>query len=179
MPDNNEQSQSHLTEAIRSLRLRHLLQAILPFAPTVMMIDCHEHLVRWVAARTDWVVAIDHSLPRLERSHGFEPLVHGWDPDNLDTFHGTLAEYIESPDAWGWRLGFDLVVADGVLAQALEPALELARMRGWAPWILAAASLTELRAAPAGEENKEAFLGLFEKVIICEDDGDAVIVLGR
>ncbi len=205
MPNNNEQPQSHLNEAIRSLRLRHLLTIILPFAPNVMTIDCHEHLVRWIAERTGWVVAIDRSLERLgigstvclrdspgvefwvvgftdegevmlrdHRGTSWHPpakveCVRRFEPDNVDLFRGTLAEYIDSPDAWDLRLGFDLVIDDGVLARATDPALELKCMKEWAPWVLAA----------AGEEKKKAFLGLFEKVVVCEDDGDTVIVLGR
>lgn len=169
MIDQNERFQSHLADAIRIVRMRHLLEIILPFAPNVMTVNCHEQLVHWIAERAGWVVALDTSLERLERCRGFVPAEHGWVPANADLFHGTLAEYVESPDAWDWRLGFDLIVADDVIVGAVDPELELERTRGWAQWILAT--------APAGAG--KAFLELFEKVIVSEDDGDSVIVLGR
>jgi len=166
MSDHNGQFQDHLAEAIRVMRMRHLLEIILPFAPNVMTVNCHEQLVRWVAERAGWVVALDTSPARLEQCREMSL-------DNVDLFHGALAEYAESPDAWDWRLGFDLVVADGVLGYAADPALELKRMRAWAPWVLAV--------APSGGDGVGVGMlkALFTRIIVCEDDGESLIVLGR
>ena len=166
MHDHDEQFQDHLAEAVRVLRMRRLLEIILPFAPNVLTVNCPEQLVRWAAERAGWVVALDTSPARPEQYQEMGL-------DNVDLFHGTLTEYRENPDAWDWRLGFDLVVADGVLGYEADPASELERMRAWAPWVLAV--------APSGGDSAgtDAFKALFTRVIVCEDDGESVIVLGR
>jgi len=159
----DEQHQRNLAEAIRIVRMRHLLTTVLPFVGEVLVVDCPAHLVRWVAERTGWVVAIEgprHGSRRQD--YELEKL------ENVDLFRGTLAEYEESPDAWDWRLGFGLAVVDGTPGQVEDPAQELKRLRGWASWILATA-----------EAGDERFRDSFSEVIVCEDDGEWVIILGR
>jgi hypothetical protein len=172
MAEIGERFQSHMAEAVKMVRMRRLLEIILPFAPNVLTVNCHDQLVRWIAERAGWVVAVDSRLDRLERCSNFDIASQGWEPGNLETFHGSLAEYAGSPEAWDWRVGFDLVISDGTVATAEDPARELLLMRSWAPWILATAS-------GDGGIGREQFVALFEKVIVCEDDGDAVVVLGR
>lgn len=172
MAESDELFQAHMLDAIRIVRMQGLLKAVLPFTPTVLTVNCHEKLVRWIAERVGWVVAADSRLDRLERCANFNALFSRWEPGNLDLFYGPLAEYIEDPLAWDWRIGFDLIVSDGTLATAGDPGQELVLMRSWAPWVMAAAS---------GEEGigQEEFISLFEKIIVCDADEDAVIVLGR
>lgn len=170
MPNKDDHFRSHLLDAIRVVRMRQLLTTVLPFTPTVLAVNCHDQLVRWIAERVGWVVAVDSDIGRLERCKDYDNVLHGWSPDNLDLFHGALAEYIESPEAWDWRIGFDLIIEDGTLATAEDPGQELVRMRSWAPWILAAGG-----DGMGGDD----FIGLFEKIIVCDADEDAMIILGK
>ena len=163
MSQPNAQVVTYPRQTFGTAQARKLLSLILPFCPNIMLLGCDWHLTQWVAARTGWVVGVDANRWKVMECESLDLL-------NAEFFCGTLAEYTESDLAWDWRMGFDLVIADGVMRCA-DPAAMLKEIRAWAPWVLVVER--------EGMNNLAVFKSLFTKIIHCEtNEAGGLILLG-